>query len=125
MEILHFSICKEILKKETQITLSNIKKRQNDLQKEIKKIHSNAKEKIQILESHAKEKLNEQTSKREILSKVKIEQMTRDANLFIKQHITQISVEAAVTLLEKKLNQNEKQNLINQSIKELGSVIKN
>ena len=70
-------------------------------------------------------KLNEQINKREILSKVKIEQMTRDANLSIKQHITLISVEAAVTLLEKKLNQNEKQNLINQSIKELESVIKN
>ena len=46
----------EGLKNETQITLNNIKKRQNDLQKEIKTIHSNAKEKIQILESQAQRK---------------------------------------------------------------------
>ena len=73
----------------------------------------------------AKEKLNEQISKRELLATTKIEQMIKDTNTSIQQHITQTSIEAAVTLLEKKLNQNEKQNLINQSLKDLGIVLKN
>ena len=115
----------ENLKSETLITLSDIKKRQKDVQLEIEIIHSKAKEKIQILESEAQKKLNEQINKRELLLTVKIEQITRDANTFIQQHITQTSIEAIVTYLEKKLNQEEKQNLINQSIKDLGKVFKN
>ena len=115
----------ENLKSETQVTLSNIKKRQNNVQLEIETIHLDAKEKIHILESQAQEKLNEQISKRELLSTTKIVQMTRDANTSIQQHITQTSIEAAVSLLEKKLNKDERQNLINQSIKDLGTVLKN
>jgi len=115
----------ENIKSETQVTLSDIKKRQNNVQLEVETIHSDAKEKIQILESQAQEKLNEQMNKRELLSTTKIAQMTRDANTSIQQHITQTSIEAAVSLLEKKLNKDEKQNLINQSIKDLGTVLKN
>ena len=115
----------EGLKNETKVTLSEIKKRQNDVQLEIKTIHSNTKERIGILESQAKEKLNEQISKRELLATTKIEQMIRDTNTSIQQHITQTSIESAVALLEKKLNQDEKQNLINQSLKDLGIVLKN
>ena len=59
------------------------------------------------------------------MAKAKIEQMVRDANLMVKQHITQTAINAAVIVLEKKLNAEEKQNLINQSIKDLESVFKN
>ena len=114
----------ENLKRETQVTLSDIKKRQKYVQLEIETIHSKAKAKIKILESQAQEKLNEQTNKRELMATTKIEQITRDANTSIQQHITQTSIEATVTLLEKKLNQEEKQNLINQSINDLGTVLK-
>ena len=115
----------ENLKRETQVILSDIKKRQKDVQLEIETIHSKAKTKIQILESQAQEKLDDQTNKRALLTTAKIEQMTRDTNTYIKQYITQVSIEAAITLLKNKLNQNEKQNLINQSIKDLGTVFKN
>ena len=115
----------ENLKNETQITLSDIKKRQNEVQYEIKNLHKEAKEKISFLESQAQNKLKEQISKREVLASAKIVQITRDANVFIQQHISQTVVRATVALLEKKLNHEEKQNLINQSIKELRSVIKN
>ena len=115
----------ENLKNDTQVTLSEIKKRQNEVELEIKKIHSNSKNKIKILESQAQIKLSEQNSKRESLAKAKIEQMVRDANLMVKQHITQTAINAAVIVLEKKLNAEEKQNLINQSIKDLESVFKN
>ena len=112
----------ENLKNDTQVTLSEIKKRQNEVELEIKEIHLNSKDKIKILESQAQIKLSEQNSKRESLAKAKIEQMVRDANLMVKQHITQTAINAAVIVLEKKLNAEEKQNLINQSIKDLESV---
>ena len=115
----------ENLKNDTQITLSEIKKRQNKVELEIKEIYSNSKEKIKILETQTQIKLSEQSSKRELLTKAKIEQMTRDANLMVQQHITQTAINAAVALLEKKLNKEEKQNLINQSIKDFRSILKN
>ena len=80
---------------------------------------------IFISSDHAGYKLKEQITKREVLASAKIDQITRDANVFIQQHISQTVVRATVALLEKKLNHEEKQNLINQSIKELRSVIKN
>ena len=101
------------------------KKRQNDVQIEIENIHKDAKEKIQILESQAEEKLKEKIDKRNLLATAKIEQMTRDASAAIQQHISRTAIEAAVTILKKKLDQNEKQNLINRSINELNSVLKN
>ena len=114
----------ENLKNDTQIALSKIKRRQNEVELEIKEIHSNSKDKIKILESQAQIKLSEQSLKRESLAKEKIEQMVRDANLMVKQHITQTTINATIALLEKKLNEEEKQNLINQSIKDLDSVLK-
>jgi F-type H+-transporting ATPase subunit b len=113
----------ENLKNETQITLSDIKKRQNKVELEIKKIHSNAK--IKIIESEATEKLNEKTNKREQLAKTKIEQMARDANLSIQNNISQTAIAATIAVLEKKLNQDDKKNLINQSIKDFATVQKN
>jgi F-type H+-transporting ATPase subunit b len=115
----------ENLKNETQITLSDIKKRQNKVELEIKKIHSNAKDKIKIIESEATEKLNEKTNKREQLAKTKIEQMARDANLSIQNNISQTAIAATIAVLEKKLNQDDKKNLINQSIKDFATVQKN
>ena len=115
----------ENLKNETQITLSDIKKRQNKVELEIKKIHSNSKDKIKIIESEATEKLNEKTNKREQLAKTKIEQMARDANLSIQNNISQTAIAATIAVLEKKLNQDDKKNLINQSIKDFATVQKN
>jgi len=114
----------ENIKNETQNTLSDLKKRQNDVQIEIENIHKDAKEKIKMLESQAEEKLKEKIDKRNLLAAAKIEQMTRDANAVIQRHISRIVIEAVVTILKKKLDQNEKQNLINNSIKELSSVFK-
>jgi len=115
----------ENLKNETQIILGDIKKRQNEVALEIKDIHLVAKETIKNLEFQAQKKLNEQSAKRELIAKAKIDQMARDANISIQLQITQTSIEAAVTLLEKKLNQEEKQGLINQSITDIGLVLKN
>ena len=115
----------ENLKNETQVTLSEIKKRQNEVELEIKEIHSNAKSKIKILESQSQIKLNEHIAKKQLLAELKIEQLSRDANIMVQQQIIQTSTKAALTVLEKKLNNEEKQSLIDQSIKDLGSALKN
>jgi F-type H+-transporting ATPase subunit b len=115
----------ENLKNETQIILSEIKKRQNEVEIEIKDINLNSKEKIKLLETQAQIKLSDQISKRDLLAKTKIEQMTRDANLIVQEHITETAINATLVILENKLNKDEKQNLINQSINDLELVFKN
>ena len=115
----------EKIKNDAQLALSEIKKRQNEVKGEIDLIEQEAKEKITIIEKNAHTKLIDQINKRNALASVKIDQMTRDANTEIQKHITQIAISATVNILEKKLNDKEKQNLINQSINELGSALKN
>ena len=115
----------EKIKNDAQLALSEIKKRQNEVKGEIDLIEQEAKEKITIIEKNAHTKLIDQINKRNALASVKIDQMTRDANTEIQKHITQIAISATVNILEKKLNDKEKQNLINQSVNELGSALKN
>ena len=115
----------EKIKNDAQLALSEIKKRQNEVKGEIDLIEQEAKEKITIIEKNARTKLIDQINKRNALASVKIDQMTRDANTEIQKHITQIAISATVNILEKKLNDKEKQNLIKQSVNELGSALKN
>ena len=115
----------EKLKNDAQLALSEIKKRQNEVKGEIDLIEKEAKEKITMIEKNAYTKLIDQINKRNALASVKIDQITRDANTEIQKHITQIAISATVNILEKKLNDKEKQNLINQSVNELGSALKN
>ena len=115
----------ENLKNETQITLSEIKQRQSEVQKEIELIHKDAKTKIKKIEETTEQKLKDQIQKRQVLALAKIDQLTRDANHEIQQHITSTAIEATITLLQKKLDINERENLINVSINELNSILKN
>ena len=115
----------ENLKNETQVTLSEIKKRQNDIQDEIKEIHSEAESKVKQLELLAENKLKDQIMKRQVLAETKIDQLTRDANNFIQSHITSTAIAATISIIKEKLNTEEQQNLINKSIQELGSTLKN
>ena len=115
----------EDLKNESQQTLSEIKKRQDDVQIEIKNMQSDSEKKIKLIEKESKQKLDEQINKRNILAKNKIEQMSRDANVEIQQYLVNNSIEATLKILEKKLNQEQKGKLINQSIVELKNALKN
>ena len=115
----------EKLKNEAQLTLSEIKKRQNEVKKEIELINEEVQGKISTIENDAESKLKEQMDKRKNLTLMKIEQMTREANNDIQKHILTTSLAAVLNILEKKLNDKEKQNLIDQSINELESVLKN
>jgi len=115
----------ENLKNEAKITLSEIEQRQSDVQKEIELIHQDAKNKIIKIEEITEQKLKDQIQKRQALASAKIDQLTREANHEIQQNITSTAIEATVNLLQKKLDLNEKKNLINVSINELKSVLKN
>ena len=115
----------EKLKNDTQQILSEIKKRQNEVKIEIKNIQKEANDKISLIENNLHTKLKEQINKHNELAKIKIEQMTRDANIEVQQYITQTAITATIDILEKKLNEKEKQNLINKSIAELNLVLKN
>ena len=115
----------ENLKNETQTTLSEIKKRQNDVQIEIQDIHKDAEKKVKQLEVNAEAKLKDQVAKRQILAEAKIDQLTRDANNFIQSHISSTAIAATISILQQKLDNQEQQKLIDKSIEELGSALKN
>ena len=115
----------ENLKNETQVTLSEIKQRQNQVQAEIKEIHNEAENKVKQLEQLAQNKLKDQIIKRQVLAEAKIDQLTRDANNFIQSQITSTAIAATILIIKEKLNTEEQQNLINKSIHELSSTLKN
>ncbi len=115
----------EKIKNDAQRTLSEVKKRQNEVKGEIDLIEQEAKEKITMIEKNSHSKLTDQINKRNTLASVKIDQLTRDANTEIQKHITQIAISATVNILEKKLNDKEKQSLVNKSVNELDSALKN
>ena len=115
----------ENLKNETQFSLSEIKQRQNDVQLEIQSIFKEAENKVKQIEQLAEEKLTDQIAKRQVLAEAKIEQLTRDANNLIRTHITSSAIQATISILQQKLNTEEQQKLINTSIQELSSALKN
>ena len=115
----------ENLKNETQVTLSEVKKRQNDVQIEIQDIHKEAEKKVKQLEENAESKIKDQIAKRQVLAEAKIDQLTRDANNIIQSHISSTVIAATIAILKQKLNKQEQQKLIDKSIEELGSALKN
>ena len=115
----------ENLKNEAQKTLSELKIRESEVEKEINELKLNSQKKISQLKEISSKKLSEQIDRRKLLAENKIEQLTRDANVEIQHHISKTAISAAINLLEKKLDEKEKQNLINTSIKEIDSVLKN
>ena len=115
----------ENLKNETQVTLSEVKKRQNDVQAEIQDILKEAEKKVKQLEEITESKLKDQIAKRQVLAEAKIDQLTRDANNMIQSHISSTAIAATISILKQKLNNQEQQKLIDKSIEELGSALKN
>ena len=63
----------EKVKNDSQITLSEIKKKQNEVKDTINSINKEAKDKIAIIETEAHAKLKEQIEKRKTLASLKIE----------------------------------------------------
>ncbi len=115
----------ENLKNETQLTLSKIKKRQNEVQVEIQGIKKEAENKIKQVEESTETKLKDQIAKRQALAETKIDQLTRDANNVIQSYISSTSITATIKIIKQKLNNQEQQKLIDKSIKEIESALKN
>ena len=115
----------ENLKNETQVSLSEIKQRQNDVKSEIEAIHKEAENKVKQIEQLTEDRLKDQIAKKQVLAEAKIDQLTRDANNLIQSHITSTAIETTISIIQQKLNNEEQQKLINKSIQELGSALKN
>ena len=115
----------EKLKNEAQKTLSELKKREQEVEKEIKILSDNVASKIIELEEQSKQKLKDQIEKRKILSANKIDQLVRDANLSIKNYISSTAINATIHILNNNLTDEKKSSLIIESIKEMNSVLKN
>ncbi len=115
----------EKLKNDAQKTLSEIKKRQNEVIKEIELIKEEVKEKIKLNEEDANIKLKEQIEKHNNLNSMKIEQLTREANNEIQKYLLESSLATVEDILVKKLQNKEKQDLIDKSIDEIKVALKN
>ena len=115
----------ENIKNEAQKTLSELKKREQEVEKEIKTLSDNAASKIVELEEQSKQKLKDQIEKRKILAENKIDQLVRDANVSIKNYISSTAINTTIHILNNNLTDEKKASLISESIKEMNSVLIN
>ncbi len=115
----------ENIKNEAQITLAELKKREAEVEKEIEELKIRSEEKILQLKDLSSKKLSEQIEKRKLLAENKIDQFIRDTNQSIKNHITDVTIEAVTNILNNNLSSEKKSELIGESIKDLNNVLKN
>ena len=115
----------ENLKNEAQKTLSNLKRREAEVEKEIQKFKTDAENKITELKNLSSKKLSDQIDKKKILAENRIEQLLRDTNQNIKSYIANVAIEATTNILKTSLSKDKKVELINNSISDLNSVLKN
>ena len=115
----------EKLKNDAQKTLNELKLREVEVEKEIEKLRSNSVKKINDLQEISSKKLSEQIEKRKILAENKIDLLIRDANLSIKNYISNSAIEATTKILINKLTTDKDTELIKKSINELKIVLKN
>tara|TARA_B100000674_G_C37871420_1_gene929683 strand:- start:256 stop:741 length:486 start_codon:yes stop_codon:yes gene_type:complete len=115
----------ENLRVEAQNTLNELKLKEANVEKEIEILKNNTDAKIKELKDLSLKKLSEQIEKKQILANNKIDQLLRDTNNTIKLHIANISIEATTNLLKQSLTKEKKSELIDKSIKDLNSVLKN
>ena len=115
----------ENLKNEAQKALDEIKDREAKVEKEIQNLKSESEKRIAELKHISSTKLTDQIEKRKILAENKIEQLVRDTNNSIKNYILSVAIEATKNILLQNLSKDKKSTLIEESIIELNSIIKN
>ena len=115
----------ENLKIEAQKALDEIKEREAKVGKEIQSLKSESEKRIADLKDISSSKLSDQINKRKILAENKIEQLVRDTNNSIKNYISSVSIEASKNILLQNLSKDKKSALIQESITEFNSVLKN
>ena len=115
----------ENLKNEAQKALDELKERETKVEKEIQNLNLESEKRIAELKDISASKLTDQIEKRKILANNKIEQLVRDTNNSLKNYITSVAIEATKNILIQNLNKDKKSALIEESISEFNSVLKN
>ncbi len=115
----------ENLKNEAQKALDELKERETKVEKEIQNLNLESEKRIAELKDISTTKLTDQIEKRKILTENKIEQLVRDTNNSIKNYISSVAIEATKNILIQNLNKDKKSALIEESITEFNSVLKN
>ncbi len=115
----------ENIKNEAQKALDELKDRETKVEKEIQNLKLESEKRIAELKNISTSKLTDQIEKRKILAENKIEQLVRDTNNSIKNYISSVAIEATKNILIQNLNKDKKSALIEESITEFNSVLKN
>ena len=115
----------ENLKNEAQKALDELKDRETKVEKEIQNLNLESEKRIAELKDISTSKLTDQIEKRKILAENKIEQLVRDTNNSIKNYISSIAIEATRNILLQNLSKDKKSALIEESITEFNTVLKN
>ena len=115
----------ENLKNEAQKALDELKERETKVENEIQNLNLESEKKITALKNISTSKLTDQIEKRKILAENKIEQLVRDTNNSIKNYISNVTIEATRNILLQNLSKDKKSALIEESITEFNSVLKN
>ena len=115
----------ENLRNEAQKALDELKERETKVEKEIQNLNLESEKKITALKNISTSKLTDQIEKRKILAENKIEQLVRDTNNSIKNYISSVAIEATRNILLQNLSKDKKSELIEESITEFNSVLKN
>ena len=115
----------ENLKNEAQKALDELRERESKVEKEIQNLKLVSEKRIAELNDISATKLTDQIEKRKILAENKIEQLVRDTNNSIKNYISSVAIEATRNILLQNLSKDKKSALIQESITEFNSVLKN
>ena len=115
----------ENLKNEAQKALDELKNRETKVEKEIENLKLESEKRIADLKNMSSSKLAVQIEKRKVLAENKIEQLVRDTNNSIKNYISSVAIEATRNILLQNLSKDKKSDLIEESITELKSILKN
>ena len=115
----------ENIKNEAQKALDELKDRETKVEKEIQNLNLESEKRIAELKNISTSKLTDQIEKRKILAENKIEQLVRDTNNSIKNYISSVAIEATKNILIQNLNKDKKSALIEESITEFNSILKN
>ena len=115
----------ENVKNEAQKALDELKEREAKVEKEIQNLKLESEKRIVAFKDTSASKLTDQIEKRKILAENKIEQLIRDTNNSIKNYISSVAIEATRNILLQNLSKDKKSALIEESITEFNSVLKN
>ena len=115
----------ENLKNEAQKALDELKERETRVEQEIQNLKLESEKRIADLKNISTKKLMDQIEKRKVLAENKIDQLIRDTNNSLKNYISSVAIEATRNILLQNLSKDKKSELIEESITELNSVLKN